>query len=69
MSSLDAIIENARNIIVELYVTCQHDYEEGIKIYESIVESLTIKMVEKQINKLENLKEDLINFNDLYTSQ
>jgi len=64
MSSLDNIITTAREIIVELYLTCQQDYEEGIKIYEAIVESLAIKMVEKQINNLENLKEELINFND-----
>ena len=69
MESLNSIIGHAREIIVELYLTCQDDYEEGIKIYEAIVESLTIKMVEKQIEKLEGLKEDLTSFSELSGSQ
>jgi hypothetical protein len=60
MSSLDNIISNARQTIVELYLTCQEDFKNGLKMYEAIVDSITAGTVKNQIDKLENIKNDLI---------
>jgi len=59
MEDLNRLIAKAREVIVNLYLTCQNDYDEGIDIYKAIVESLSVQLVEKQISALENKKEDL----------
>ena len=59
MEELNRMIAKAREVIVNLYLTCQDDYDEGIDIYKAIVESLSVQLVEKQISALENKKEDL----------
>ena len=59
MEGLNKMISEARDVIVNLYLTCQNDYDEGIDIYKAIVESLSVQLVEKQISVLENKKEDL----------
>ena len=49
-----------RNYIKDLYLTCEKDFTEGIKIYEAIVESRILDTTMKQINKLEQISDDLI---------
>jgi hypothetical protein len=56
MDSLDVIIEEARHLIVDLYLSCENDFTKGVKIYEAIVDSLIATTVENQIDKLEEEK-------------
>ena len=56
---LDNIVEKTRRIIVNYYVTCEQDFERGVKIYESIVENLIKDTTISQIDSLEETKEEL----------
>jgi len=57
--TLQQIIEESRKIIIELYLHCEKDYEQGLKIYEAIVESLILDTSQKQIKTLEEELESL----------
>ena len=50
---LQKIVEKTRNIIIELYVKCELDYVENLKVYEAIVESKILETTKKQIENLE----------------
>jgi hypothetical protein len=58
--TLKPIIEDTRNLIIELYLTCEQDYVEGVNIYEAIVQSVIINVAPKQIDALEKEKEKLV---------
>ena len=47
-------IEKTRNIIIQLYLKCEQDYVNGIKIYEAIIESKILETTQNQIKNLEN---------------
>ena len=51
--NLQKIVEKTRNIIIELYVKCELDYVENLKVYEAIVESKILETTKKQIENLE----------------
>jgi hypothetical protein len=51
--SLQKAVEKARRLIVNLYVKCENDYTNGIKLYEAIVEA---KILETTKNQIENLE-------------
>jgi hypothetical protein len=51
--NLQKIVEKTRNIIIELYVKCEMDYVENLKVYEAIVESKILETTKKQIENLE----------------
>ena len=57
---LQPIVKETRKLIIELYLTCEIDYVEGVKIYEAIVQSVIIDVAPKQINALEAVKEKLV---------
>jgi hypothetical protein len=59
-TSLQKLIEIARNIIVELYLKCETDYVNGIKIYEAIVESKILETTKKQIVSLQKEEERIM---------
>ena len=52
--ALQNAIIKTRKYIIDLYVKCEEDYFNGVKIYEAIVESKIIETTQRQI---ENLKE------------
>ena len=58
---LQKSIEKARRLIVDLYITCENDYVNGIKIYEAIVEAKILETTEKQIQNLENKAKNIMN--------
>lgn len=58
--SLQKCIEKTRKLIIDLYVKCEMDYVNGIKIYEAIVESKILETTQKQIKALENEANKLI---------
>jgi hypothetical protein len=58
--SLQKAIENTRKYIIDLYVNCELDFVEGIKIYEAIVEKKIIDTTTKQIDVLVKEKNKII---------
>jgi hypothetical protein len=50
--SLQKAVEKTRKLIVNLYVKCETDYVNGVKLYEAIVESKIIETTQKQIQTL-----------------
>ena len=58
--SLQKLVEVSRKIIVELYVKCETDYVNGIKLYEAIVESKILETTQNQIKSLQKESEKII---------
>jgi hypothetical protein len=58
--SLQNIVVECRNYIKDLYLNCEKDFTEGIKIYEAIVETRIFDTTVKQIDKLEKITDNLI---------
>lgn len=50
--SLQKVVEKSRRLIIDLYLKCETDYVNGIKLYEAIVESKIIETTQKQIEQL-----------------
>jgi hypothetical protein len=49
---LQKCVIKSRRLIIDLYVKCETDYVNGIKIYEAIVESKILDTTQKQIDSL-----------------
>ena len=58
--SLQKAIEKTRKFIIELYIKCESDYVNGIKIYEAIVEAKILETTQKQIENLEKQATSII---------
>ena len=58
--SLQKDIVKARKIIIELYVNCETDYVNGLKIYEAIVEKKILETTQKQINTLQKESDKIV---------
>jgi hypothetical protein len=50
---LQTIIENARNIIVNLYLTCEKDFVDSLEIFEAIIEKQIFDTSLSQLHELE----------------
>jgi hypothetical protein len=57
---LQKSVEKTRRFIVDLYVTCENDYVNGVKLYEAIVESKIIETTQNQIKNLKNKATQII---------
>jgi hypothetical protein len=53
-------IVKTRKIIVELYIKCETDYVNGLKIYEAIVEKKILETTQKQINTLKKESDNIV---------
>lgn len=51
--SLQKAVEKTRKFIVDLYIKCETDYVNGVKLYEAIVESKIVETTQKQIENLQ----------------
>jgi hypothetical protein len=58
--TLQKTIEKTRKIIIELYVKCETDYVNGLKIYETIVEKKILETTQKQIQTLQKQATNII---------
>jgi len=54
-------VEKTRKIIVELYVKCELDYVNGLKIYEAIVDKKILETTQNQIKNLQDHATSIIN--------
>ena len=59
-ANLQKMVEATRKIIIELYVKCETDYVNGIKLYEAIVESKILESTQKQIQTLQKESEKIL---------
>jgi len=50
---LDTLIKDTRGIIVELYLTCEKNFEDGLSIFRSIVEKTVLDTAQEKITKME----------------
>lgn len=58
-NKLQLLVEESRECIKDMYILCERDFVEGIKIYEAIIESKMLETTQKQIETLEKLSEKL----------
>jgi hypothetical protein len=58
--SLQKTIEKTRKIIIELYVKCETDYVNGLKIYETIIEKKILETTQNQIQTLQKEATNII---------
>ena len=58
--TLQKIVEQTRVLIMNLYITCEKDYVEGVKLYEAIVEAKICETTQKQIATLEKYSANTI---------
>lgn len=56
---LKILVEKTRKIIVDLYITCENDFVEGVKIYEAIIENQIRISTESQINQLDMVSKEI----------
>jgi len=60
----DVLLQNAvvktRKFIVNLYVTCESDYVNGVKLYEAIVQSKILSTSESQVANVEKKTEAIL---------
>jgi hypothetical protein len=59
-SLLQTLINSARQLIVNLYVTCENDFVEGLHIFEAIVATQLGRNVNSQIKLLDELTLDYL---------
>lgn len=57
---LYALVGETRKIIMNLYLTCERDYLNGIKIYKQLVNQIEYENTERQIKNLENQQKKLV---------
>ena len=57
---LQEIVVETRAMVIKLYLTCEMDYVNGLKLYEAIVEQKILDTAQNQIKKLEKISERLI---------
>ena len=62
---LQEVIVETRAIIINLYLTCETDFVNGVKIYEAIVEKKILETAQNQIDTLENTSHHLISDDDI----
>ena len=53
-------IEKSRKTIIELYIKCENDFVNGVKLYEAIVESKILETTKNQISALEKESSKII---------
>jgi len=57
---LQEIVIETRALIIKLYINCEIDYVNGLKIYEAIVEQKILETAQNQIKNLEKISEEMI---------
>jgi len=64
-SSLQEVVLETRAIIVKLYLTCETDFTNGIKLYEAIVEKKILDTTQAQLSTLEKMSDKLVAESDI----
>jgi hypothetical protein len=56
---LQELIDKARKIIIELYLTCEQDFVKALEVYEAIVEKQMLDTTKKQIASMGETRDDV----------
>lgn len=64
-TKLQELVVHTRALIIKLYLTCEMDYVNGLKMYEAIVEQKILDTSQRQIDNLQQLSEELVFDEDL----
>lgn len=59
-TTLQEIVVETRALIIKLYLKCEIDFSNGIKLYEAIVEQKILETSQRQIDNLSKLSDRLI---------
>lgn len=62
---LQEIVIETRALIIKLYLKCEIDFTNGIKLYEAIIEQKILESSQKQIENLNKLSDNLINEDEI----
>ena len=54
--SLQSLVEKTRQMIIDIYLQCENEYQQGLKLFEAIVGD---RMLKNSITKKENLEQQL----------
>jgi len=57
---LQELVVETRALIIKLYLTCEIDYVNSLKIYEAIVEKKIFETAQNQLNKLNEMEKELL---------
>jgi hypothetical protein len=57
VKELNACIDDARKIILRLYMTCEKDFVKALKILQAVIEAQILETNKRQIKELEVLIE------------
>jgi hypothetical protein len=57
---LEEIVVKTRGLIIKLYLTCEFDYVNGLKLYEAIVEQKILETTQNQIENFEKMSDQLL---------
>ena len=57
--NLDDLVVKTRNIILELYISCEKDFKKGLGLFEKIVFSTIFKTRQRKDNHLKQMADDL----------
>ena len=57
---LQTIIENARKLIISLYIQCEQDFDLGLKLLEAIIEQQLLQTYENKKLSLENQLDNIL---------
>jgi hypothetical protein len=57
---LYALVGETRKLIMNLYLTCERDYLNGIKIYKQLVNQIEYENTERQVQNLENQQKKMV---------
>ena len=57
---LQEIVVECRALIIKLYLTCENDYVNGLKMFEAIVDKKIFETAKSQINNLEKISDQLV---------
>ncbi len=64
-TSLQEVVLETREIIVRLYLTCETDFTNGIKIYEALVEKKILETTENQLKTFNKMADKLVAESDI----
>jgi hypothetical protein len=57
---LQEVVLETREIVVKLYLTCESDFINGVKIYEAIIEQMILETAQNQIKTFKKMSDQLI---------
>jgi hypothetical protein len=64
-NGLQEVVVETREIVVKLYLTCESDFTNGIKLYEAIVEKMILETAQNQIKTLHKMSDNLVTEGDV----